>query len=179
MSIKLFCADLQALSKSSSIFVNAKWFFFNHAVHLVFLFRLGQDLRRIHFFGKIFRFIVEYLIRVVYASDISCRAQIGKGFVIVHGHDIVIGADVVIGENCTIFNGVTLGNKDLGRSSKNSQPKLGDNVVLSTGVKVLGSVSLGNNVVVGANAVVVKNFPSNVTLVGVPAKVIGACSEDR
>ena len=58
--------------------------------------RIGQDLYRLPFIGKLLGFIVEYIIRVVYASDISCRANIGPGLSIIHGHDIVIGGNVVI-----------------------------------------------------------------------------------
>lgn len=173
MGLRFYWADLKAASKSDSIVKNVKWFLFNHTSHLSLLFRLGQDLYRVPYLGKGLAFIVEYVIRVVYSSDISCRARIGPGFVISHGHDIVIGADVTIGENCTIFNGVTLGNKNLAVASTGAQPKVWDNVIISTGAKILGNISIGNNVIIGANAVVIKGFPSNVTLVGVPARIVG------
>jgi serine O-acetyltransferase len=139
---------------------------------MVFLIRLGQDLYRVPFVGKILGFIVEYLIRVIFASDISCRAKIGEGLVILHGHDIVIGADVIIGKGCKIFNGVTLGNKDINQLSLDNQPIVGNSVTLCTGSKILGNVTLADNVVVAANSVVLKNFPENVVVAGVPAKII-------
>jgi len=139
---------------------------------MLLLFRLGQDLNCIPFIGRFFGFIIEYIIRVIYASDISCRAKVGGGFMIMHGHDIVIGADVVIGCNCKIFNGVSLGNKDTARSSYGNQPVIGDNVLLSTGSKIFGPIKIGDNVVVGANSVVIKDFPSNTVIGGVPAKII-------
>ena len=124
--------------------------------------------------GRILGFIVEYLIRVLYASDLSCRSRVGAGFVIQHGHDIVIGADVVIGKRCTIFNGVTLGNKDLSLSSRGNQPRIGDNVTLSTGAKILGPIHVGDNVIVGANSVVLDDCQPNTVVAGIPARVI-AC----
>ena len=172
MSLRLFLTDLKSATKTNSIVVNVKWFIFNHALHLLFLFRLGQDLYRIPIIGKVFGFFVEYLIRILYASDISCRAKVSEGFVILHGHDIVIGSDVVIGKNCKIFNGVTLGNKDTTKSSYGEQPEIGNNVTLSTGSKILGGIIIGDNVVVGANAVVIKSFPANVVIAGIPAKIV-------
>ncbi|MDH5765402.1 MAG: serine acetyltransferase [Gammaproteobacteria bacterium] len=172
MSLRKFYADVRAATKSDLLLINIKWFLLNHSMHLLFLYRLGQDLYRVRYIGKVLGYILEYLIRVVYSSDMSCRADIGEGVVIVHGHDIVIGADVIIGRNCKIFNGVTLGNKDIKKSSYGNQPVIGDNVVLSTGAKVLGKVNLGDNVIVGANSVVVKDVPADSVVAGVPAKII-------
>ncbi|MBF4270094.1 serine acetyltransferase, partial [Vibrio anguillarum] len=73
---------------------------------------------------------------------------------------------------CTVFNGVTLGNKNLEYSSFGNQPTVGDNVIFSTGVKVLDPHTIGDNVVVGANSVVLKDIPSNCTVVGIPARII-------
>jgi serine O-acetyltransferase len=172
MSLKFFRADLQAACKSASFATQLKWFFLNHTLHLVFWIRLGQDLRKIPVLGKVFGILIEYFIRVVYASDISCRARIAAGFVVMHGHGIVIGADVVIGEGCKIFNGVTLGNKDFTQASAGNQPVVGRNSTLCTGAKILGNIRIGDNVVVGANSVVLRDCPANSVVAGVPAVVI-------
>lgn len=140
----------------------------SHAFHLVFLIRVGQFFRSIPFVGSFFGIFIEYFIRVVFSSDISCKAHIGGGLMIVHGHDVVIGSNVVMGENCKIFNGVTLGNKDT-EVSNNDQPKIGNNVVLGTGTKVLGGVLIGNGVKTGANSVILIDVPDNCVAVGVPA----------
>ena len=103
---------------------------------------------------------------------ISCKSKIDEGLIILHGHDIVIGADVIIGKQCRIFNGVTLGNKDITGSSLGNQPSIGNNVVLCTGAKILGPLMIGDNVVIGANSVVLKDCPSNTVFAGVPAKMI-------
>jgi serine O-acetyltransferase len=172
MSIKYFKKDLQKACSSDKFLVQVKWFVFNHTLHLVFLLRLGQSLIKLPLVGRLFAFIIEYIIRILFASDISLQSEIDKGFVIAHGHDIVIGADVVIGENCKIFNGVTLGNKDVTQTSKGSQPVIGANVVISTGAKVLGHIIVGDNVIIGANAVVLKSCEDNSTYVGIPAEKV-------
>lgn len=170
MSILYFPKDMLALSGTKRILTNFKWFLFNHTAHLVLTIRLGQSLNKIPYIGRVFGFFIEYFVRIIFSSDISVKCKIGPGLVIAHGHDIVIGADVKIGANCTIFNGVTLGNKDIRFSSLGNQPRLGDNIVLSTGSKVLGAIFLENGCVVGANAVVIDSFPSDSLLVGVPAR---------
>ncbi|HDY7937931.1 TPA: serine O-acetyltransferase [Vibrio vulnificus] len=142
-----------------------------HTQQMVLLLRIGQSLVRLPFIGCFFRVLFEYIIRILFSSDISLLARIGPGLVFTHGHDIVIGADVEIGENARIFNGVTLGNKDLFSSSKGNQPKIGSDVIICTGAKVLGPVKVGNGVIVGANSVVFRDCPNNSIAVGIPAKV--------
>lgn len=149
----------------------------SHSFHLVLLYRLGSYFSKKPIIGCFIRVLIEYLIRVVYASDISLKSEIGPGFVIMHGHDIVIGSNVRVGRNCKILNGVTLGNKDT-ETQANQQPILGDNVVIGSGAKILGFITVGDNVIVGANSVVVKDVPSGVTVAGVPSKIInynGGC----
>ena len=121
--------------------------------------------------GGFLKLIVEYFIRIIFSSDVSCLAVIEGGLNIIHGHDIVIGSAVKIGKNCKILNGVTLGNKDT-ESLVNQQPTLGNDVVIGSGAKILGDIVIGDNVVIGANSVVVKSCPSNVVIAGVPAKVV-------
>jgi serine O-acetyltransferase len=169
---KIINEDLNAYTCNGGLLKKIKWVMFNHTIHMGILFRLSSTLLHFPILGRLLAKIIEYLIRVLYASDISSKAKIKGGLVFTHGHDIVIGADVSLGKNCTIFNGVTLGNKDLKSSSVGNQPTLGDNVTLSTGVKVLGPLTIGDNVVVGANSVVIKNLPSDCIAVGVPVKII-------
>jgi len=170
MSIKYFFSDVKAASNSQNLFVNVKWFIFNHTLHLLFLIRLGHTLSKVPFIGRVFSFLIEYIIRILFSSDISLKAKIGKGLIIAHGHDIVIGADVILGDYCKIFNGVTLGNRNTIESSKDNQPKVGDNVLISTGAKVLGPINIGDNVKIGANSVVLQNCVQGCTYVGIPAK---------
>lgn len=91
---------------------------------------------------------------------------IGAGLFIQHGFSTIITAKS-IGKNCWVNQQVTIGYVE-----GSERPIIGDNVKITAGAKVLGSVTLGDNVVVGANAVVVKNVPSDCTVVGVPAYII-------
>lgn len=92
--------------------------------------------------------------------------KIGKGLFIQHGFATIIAA-TSIGENCWINQQVTIGYSD-----NLSAPYIRDNVTINAGAKVIGGVRVGNNTVVGANAVIVKNVPDNCTVVGVPAQII-------
>lgn len=163
--------DLSAFTKNGSFLKKVKCILISHAFHLLLLYRLGVFLTQLQVIGRPLKIFLEYLIRVVYASDISLTSQIGSGLTIMHGHDIVIGGEVKIGKYCKIFNGVTLGNKDT-ESLINQQPTVGENVVIGTGAKLLGSIQIGDNVVIGANSVVLKSFPSNVIVAGIPAKIV-------
>ncbi|MFT4901030.1 MAG: serine O-acetyltransferase [Lentimonas sp.] len=103
---------------------------------------------------------------------IPSKATIGKGFVIHNMNGIFISTGV-IGDNCTVQQGVTIGairpNKWDG---KPRPPRIGNNVYLGAGAKILGDVTIGENVVVGANSVVLTNTPDNVTVMGAPARII-------
>lgn len=86
------------------------------------------------------------------------------------GGGLVIHANAVIGENCEIMQGVTIGNNAL--KSREEVAVIGNNVTLCAGSKVIGHVTVGDNVVVGANSVVVKDIPKNAIVGGIPAKII-------
>jgi len=144
---------------------------FSHSFHMVFFYRVGKSLSLLPIVGVLFRYIFEYIIRILFASDISLKSSIDSGLKFEHGHDIVIGADVKIGKNAKIFNGVTIGGKDPSLPSTNNQPTIGNNVILSTGSKLLGSITIGNHVIIGANSVVLDNIKSNSVAVGIPAVV--------
>ena len=102
--------------------------------------------------------------------EIHPGATIGKRLVIDHGMGIVIGETAEIGDDCLIFHGVTLGGtgKDVGKR----HPTIGNNVLISTGAKVLGPITVGSNSRVAANAVVLKDIPEDSTAVGIPARVV-------
>lgn len=104
-----------------------------------------------------------------YSFDISYRAQILPGFAIGHWGYIVIQASTVIGSNCFVRPGVVMGKKSV---YKDGCQMIGDNVEFGAGAKCIGNLSIGNNVTIGANAVVTKDVPNNCVVAGVPAKVI-------
>ena len=98
--------------------------------------------------------------------DISSTAPIGGGLIVQHGYGTII-APKSIGKNCWVNQGVTIG-----YTNDTDCPTIGDNVTVYAGAKVLGDVHVGNNVIVAANAVVVKDVPDNCVVGGVPAKII-------
>ena len=115
--------------------------------------------------------IIQYFIKVYFGSFIAPDAKIGKNFKIIYGMGIVIGSKVAIGDNGTIFNGVSLGSAMPGQVII-KQPKIGNNVLIGTGAKVLGDINIGDNVKIGANSVVLHSFGPNVTIAGVPARIV-------
>lgn len=102
--------------------------------------------------------------------EIHPGAVIGKGLFIDHGHGVVIGETAVIGDNVTLYQGVTLGGT--GKEKGKRHPTLEDNVMVGTGAKVLGSITVGANSMIGAGSVVLENVPPNSTVVGVPGRVV-------
>jgi serine O-acetyltransferase len=108
----------------------------------------------------------------LFGIEIAVRCPIGKGFFLPHTQGTVIGA-WAIGENVTIFQGVTLGALEVDFSyQESSRPKLGDGVIVGSGAKVIGGVTLGADSRVGANAVVLQDVAPGTLVVGVPAKVV-------
>ncbi len=132
-----------------------------------------------HFFWKLgMPFIPKYLsdiARQMTSIEIHPGAEIGSDFFIDHGAGVVIGETTVIGNNVTIYAGVVLGGTSL--EKKKRHPTLGENVVVGTGAKILGPVTIGDNVRVGANSVVVNDIPPNSVVVGVPGKIISRKGE--
>jgi serine O-acetyltransferase len=92
------------------------------------------------------------------------------GFFIDHGMGVVIGETAEIGDYVTLFQGVTLGGT--GKERGKRHPTLGNHVVVGAGAKILGGITIGDNVKIGANSVVLKSVAANSTVIGVPARVI-------
>ena len=110
------------------------------------------------------------LVKIFTGIEIHPAARIGGGFFIDHGMGVVIGETVEIGENCLLYQGVTLGGT--GKETGKRHPTLHNNVVVGTGAKVLGNITIGDNVKIGANSVVLHDVPKNSIVVGVPGRVI-------
>ena len=102
--------------------------------------------------------------------EIHPGAKIGKCLFIDHGMGIVFGETAEIGDNCTIYHGVTLGGT--GKDTGKRHPTIGNNVLISTGAKVLGPFTVGDNSRIGANAVVLQEVPPDSTVVGIKARVV-------
>lgn len=114
--------------------------------------------------------IIGRLAQILTGADLSPRAKIGPGLVIGHAVGVVIGEGAVIGRDGVILHGVTLG--IAGRGPQRGYPSIGDRVYVGAGAKVLGKIQLGDDVVVGANAVVTRPAPGRAVLAGVPARII-------
>ena len=107
----------------------------------------------------------------IFAVDINPAAQIGIGIMLDHGTGIVIGETATIGDNCSLLQGVTLGGT--GKETGDRHPKIGANVMIGAGAKVLGNIKVGNCSRVASGSVVLKDVPPETTVAGVPAKVVG------
>ena len=108
--------------------------------------------------------------RHVTGIEIHPGATIGEGFFIDHGDGVVIGETTVIGDNVTMYQGVTLGGT--GKHVGKRHPTIGNNVMISSGAKVLGSFTIGDNSKIGAGSVVLSEVPPGSTVVGVPGRVV-------
>ena len=110
--------------------------------------------------------ILYFLNLLLFSIEISPKTEILPGLFIPHPSGIVLGA-FRIGRNATIFQSVTIGCKyPEFNFIQNNRPHLGDNVLVGSGAKVLGYLRVGDNVSIGANAVVVRDVPSNSTVIG-------------
>lgn len=120
-------------------------------------------------FSVIYRFF-ERRIRFKYGIELPYTVSLGERVVFEHQHGIVVHGNCVIGDDCIIRQGVTLGNRYLDRPFE--APVLGSGVNVGAGAKVLGELKIGDNAVIGANAVVLKDVPAGKTVVGIPARII-------
>jgi serine O-acetyltransferase len=107
----------------------------------------------------------------VFQVDINPAARIGKGIMLDHATGFVVGETATIGDNVSILQGVTLGGT--GKADEDRHPKIGNGVLIGAGAIILGNIKVGDCARVGAGSVVIKPVPAHVTVVGVPAKVVG------
>ena len=123
---------------------------------------------------KLLSRLYELRIYQAHNSFIPASAQIGEGTVFGYkGISVVVHKRAVIGKNCIIGTNVTIG----GKSGHYQVPRIGDNVDISTGAKILGPVTIGDGCVIGANAVVIKDCPPHTVWAGVPARCIKGAEE--
>lgn len=136
--------------------------------HVLLFYRIA------HFFYKRKCFFLARLIsqiaRFLTGIEIHPGAKIGRRLFMDHGMGIVVGETATVGNDCTIYHGVTLGGT--GKERKKRHPDVGNHVMVGCGTKILGPIKIGDNVKIGANSVILKDVPDNVTIVGIPGKIV-------
>ncbi|WP_277583961.1 serine O-acetyltransferase [Psychrobacillus antarcticus] len=137
-------------------------------LHAIWSHRIAHALFKKNFF--FLARVVSQVSRFFTGIEIHPGATIGRRFFIDHGSGVVIGETCEIGDDCTIYQGVTLGGT--GKEKGKRHPTLHNNVLVATGAKVLGSITIGENSKVGAGSVVLKDVPTNSTVVGIPGVVV-------
>lgn len=137
-------------------------------LHAIWLHRIAH-----HFYLKGWVLIprmINTFSRFLTGIDIHPGAKLGAGLFIDHGMGLVIGETAELGSNVTLYQGVTLGGT--GKEKGKRHPTIGNNVVVSSGAKVLGSFKVGDNSKIGSGSVVLKEVPPNSVVVGVPGRVV-------
>lgn len=114
--------------------------------------------------------LLSHFARALTGIEIHPGATIGSGVFIDHGMGVVIGETAIVGDYALIYQGVTLGGT--GKESGKRHPTLGSNVVVGAGAKILGNIQIGHNVRIGAGSVVLREVPSDCTVVGVPGRIV-------
>lgn len=171
-----FRADLVAVydrDPATSRFIDPLLYFKGfHAIqaHRLAHWLLGQG-------RKDFAFYVQSRSSEVFQTDINPAARIGRGIFLDHATGLVVGETAVIEDDVSILHGVTLGGT--GKENEDRHPKVRRGVMIGAGAKILGNIEVGHCARIAAGSVVVKPVPNNVTVAGVPAKVVGTagCSE--
>lgn len=140
-------------------------------VHALFCYRINTFLwKKLHL--KFLARLLSQIARFFTGIEIHPGATIGKRLFIDHGMGVVIGETTIIGDDCVLYQGVTLGGVGTGEHKVKRHPTLLNNVMVSAGAKVIGDVTIGNNTIIGAQTVVLKDVPDNCTVVGVPAFIV-------
>lgn len=137
-------------------------------LHAIWLHRIAHN-----FYLKgwvVFPRLLNTFSRFLTGIDIHPGAKLGPGLFIDHGMGLVIGETAELGSNVTLYQGVTLGGT--GKEKGKRHPTIGNNVVVSSGAKVLGSFKVGDNSKIGSGSVVLKEVPPNSVVVGVPGRVV-------
>ena len=114
--------------------------------------------------------LIAYVSLLLTNIDIHPGATIGRRLFIDHGAGVVIGETAVIGNGVTLYHGVTLGGTTWNKGRRH--PTLKDGVMVGAGAKVLGAITLGKNVRIGANSVVVSDVPDERSVIGIPGRIV-------
>lgn len=144
-------------------------------IHALIAHRIAHEawLRRLRWPAR----FLSYLARAITNIDIHPGARIGRRFFIDHGAGVVIGETAEVGDDVTIYHGVTLGGTSWNKGKRH--PTLMDGVLVGSGAKILGPITVGRHGRVGANSVVTKDVPDGMTVVGIPGRIVRRDSRQR
>ncbi len=170
---KLFKEDIKRYTADTP---KSQWIYllFEQGIWATALYRFGCWIRKVRIpvlslIMKIVSFFLFKISEIVTGVSLPLSAKVGGGIYLGHFGPIIIHSDVTLGNNCSLGTGVIIGTKGIGSKGV---PQVGDNVYIGVGAKLLGDIQIGNNVKIGANAVVLTDVPDDVTVVGIPAKVV-------
>jgi len=171
----LILSDLYRYGGAKGKIAFFKFFYIGEGFTYSFWMRTSSYTRE-HKILKYFLYPIAKIIlsHYVYKLGISIpkTTKIDSGFYIGHFGTIIINGNCIIGKNCNISQGVTLGQANRGKNK--GVPRVGNNVYIGPGVKIIGNITIGNDVALGANCVVTKDIPDNSVVVGIPAKIISS-----
>ena len=148
---------------------------------VLFMFRLVQLINRSMVLKVVFILYLlwyRYWVDWVWGIELPRKLTVGKGLSLYHGHALVVNQGVVIGDNCVLRNSTTIGHKKLADGSFTKCPVIGNNVDIGANVCIIGDITIGDNVIIGAGSVVTKSFPSDCVIVGNPARILEKKNED-
>ncbi len=167
----IFIEDIKAIKKNDPAAKNlAEILLCYPTLHAILIHRFS------HFLHTKFRIpvlprLISVFIRIWSGIEIHPGAKIGKGFFIDHGTGVVIGETAEVGNNCILFHGVTLGGT--GHHKDKRHPTIGNNVLIGANATLLGPIKVGDNTKIGATSVVInRDVPSNCTVVGAPGRIV-------
>lgn len=139
---------------------------------VLIMFRTSQLLGAWPLPFSLFRFVYQILIEWILGIELPWDTQIGRNLKLQHGLALVVNHETTIGENCILRHSTTIGNKKSKDGLYSASPKIGNNVDIGSNVVILGAITVGNNAIIGAGSVVVKDVPEGAVVAGNPARII-------
>ena len=168
----IFMSDLYRYTGNVSARVFMKNLLFNPGYKYTFIMRATRYFKTTGIIGwpihGIFRILLNHY-KYKYGISIPYNTNISAGFYIGHFGGIIVNSKTVIGKNCNISQGVTIGKAYGGKFP--GVPTIGDSVYIGPGAKVIGGITIGNDVAIGANCVLTKSVPDNSIVVGIPGEI--------
>lgn len=175
LKYKYFLQDLDAVMKRDpAARSKLETLICSSGFHAIVIYRFSHFLwtRKFFLIARIF----SQFGRFITGIEIHPAAKIGIGFMIDHGMGVVIGETAEIGDNVTLYHDVTLGGRKMydekGNKLTKRHPTIKDNAVIGSGAQILGPITIGENVKIGSNAIVIHDIPDNCTVVNKPAYII-------